>query len=847
MIPKHVCLLCNVSFNQASDLRRHQRAKHDNITHSCADCGKSFNRVDNLRRHQAKCQMLQFKCPRSHRFMSSMNSLTEHMGLCSVPTCGQCQDQFVDLDQLKEHGRLHKKRKAGPSHQRSAKKPKSRGQFHCGSCLQSFEDRGEWFNHKLTHMEDARIFQPVQPHFDFEDDQLNQLLENNQDFVFGPHHFSPITSDLNFPITIPVSGQEWIRDIHLCLDSVMNLHQEESYKLNFTLGFILRHRETGEYRYFVPHSNNTLFSRPVRIDRPSSWREVFAEMSDEALTSYVTNHRQDTKWIPLLITNIRVQIYHLGITMGKGVLPEFITDSRVIVGLSKDRKGKPYDDNLCALRCLAFHINLQENNNGYVGLENKTRMLRQRWGKDGLDLVEVGHFEETFTIDVDIFTMFDDGSVAPRYLSENRYNHKMVLNLHENHLSYVTNPLTYLHKYRCDSCERHFSQLIDLQRHQGSCANATKFKFPGQAHKMTYTIFDRLEEFDIVVPPDERTYPWFVVYDFEAILSRLEEEPPTPQLKWLRRHDPISVSVASNVTGYSEPQGFVNSDPKNLIEDMMQYMGEIVDHIYDEAEKKWKYVFEKLEEHLEEMAGYGLGAAADDDDKTNKEEEGEDGETISQVPMTEEEITDKEWRRTYNKLVKLQQSFIHYCRQVPVLGFNSARYDLNLVKSYLIPWLQNDGGSNSDEMSTDLTVIKKGSTYTQIGGRRFKFMDVINYLAGGFSYDKFLKAYKIAQTKSYFPYEWFDHIDKLNYPCLPGYDAFYSELKRMNVLEVKEMGKAVKTGPERYQELQQIWQDHNMTTTETSYITITWMTALLSPLSRKCSSFTLNMTLTSLK
>ena len=255
-------------------------------------------------------------------------------------------------------------------------------------------------------MEDAGIFRSVQPHFDFEDEQLNQLLENNQDFIFGPHHFSPIISDLNFPITIPVSGQEWIRDIHICLDSVMNLHQEESYKFNFTLGFILRHRETGEYRYFVPHSNNSFFSCPVRIDRPSSWREVFAELSDEALTSYVTDHR-------LLITNIWVQIYHLGITMGKGALPEFITDSRVIVGLSKDRWGKPYDDNLCALRCLAFHINLQENNNGCVGLESKTRMLRQSWGKDGLDLVEVGYFEETFTIDVDIFTMFNDGSVAP--------------------------------------------------------------------------------------------------------------------------------------------------------------------------------------------------------------------------------------------------------------------------------------------------------------------------------------------------------------------------------------------------------------------------------------------------
>ena len=137
----------------------------------------------------------------------------------------------------------------------------------------------------------------------------------------------------------------------------------------------------------------------------------------------------------------------------------------------------------------------------------------------------------------------------------------------------------------------------------------------------------------------DRVATLFVVYDFEAILSRLELEPPAPQLKWLRCHDPISVSVASNVTGYSEPQSFADPDPKKLIGDMMHYMGEIADHIYDEAKKKWKYVFDKLEERVEAMVGYGLGA--DDDDKTDEEEEGDDGETISQDPLTEEEITER--------------------------------------------------------------------------------------------------------------------------------------------------------------------------------------------------------------
>ena len=42
-----------------------------------------------------------------------------------------------------------------------------------------------------------------------------------------------------------------------------------------------------------------------------------------------------------------------------------------------------------------------------------------------------------------------------------------------------------------------------------------------------------------------------------------------------------------------------------------------------------------------------------------------------------------------------------------------------------------------------------------------KFLDVINYLGPGTSYDKRVNAYGCKQTKSWFPYEWFDSPDKL--------------------------------------------------------------------------------------
>ena len=175
----------------------------------------------------------------------------------------------------------------------------------------------------------------------------------------------------------------------------------------------------------------------------------------------------------------------------------------------------------------------------------------------------------------------------------------MVLNLYDKQLSYVINPRACLHKFQCASCERHFNPLPDWKRHQGSCASATQYEFPGKTHKMTPTIFDRLEEFDIVVPTDGRLYLWFIVYDFEAILSRLEEDAPTPHLPWLRKHEPISVSVASNVGGFEEAWCFVNLDPKVLIEEMMTYMGSIAESARDKAESQWSSAMEDLDNLIE--------------------------------------------------------------------------------------------------------------------------------------------------------------------------------------------------------------------------------------------------------
>lgn len=91
-------------------------------------------------------------------------------------------------------------------------------------------------------------------------------------------------------------------------------------------------------------------------------------------------------------------------------------------------------------------------------------------------------------------------------------------------------------------------------------------------------------------------------------------------------------------------------------------------------------------------------------------------------------------------------------------------------------------------------VIKKGNNYMSLTSGPLKFLDIVNYLAAGTSYAKFLKAYGVEDGKGFFPYEWFDNLNKLEEPRLPPHTAFYSRLRNNNITEAE------------YQQCQMVWR-----------------------------------------
>ena len=79
-----------------------------------------------------------------------------------------------------------------------------------------------------------------------------------------------------------------------------------------------------------------------------------------------------------------------------------------------------------------------------------------------------------------------------------------------------------------------------------------------------------------------------------------------------------------------------------------------------------------------------------------------------------------------------------WINQVPVVGFNSGHYDLKLIRKYFVPVMTQDHG---------IFAAEKNSRIMFINTPKFKFLDVMNYLAPGITYDKWVKtSYRYRQT-----------------------------------------------------------------------------------------------------
>ena len=128
-----------------------------------------------------------------------------------------------------------------------------------------------------------------------------------------------------------------------------------------------------------------------------------------------------------------------------------------------------------------------------------------------------------------------------------------------------------------------------------------------------------------------------------------------------------------------------------------------------------------------------------------------------------------------------------------IIGFDSQNYDIPLIKRFLPSAL-----SRLDTLPS--LVIKKNNRFMALRTKTLQYLDSTSYLAAGTSLRDFYKAYNVKSPKRFFPYKWFDDLQKLKATQLLSIEYFYSILTDRTISQ------------ENYQLCQDVWKEQNMKT-----------------------------------
>ena len=648
----------------------------------------------------------------------------------------------------------------------------------CRRCNRMCNGRADLYVHQMTQHGSNESLQPFQHVFEDNDQTLRDTYDSNRSHILANHRNVADGTVYNYPIQgLGDAANDTVAD-HV---DQIERNEDNAFKVNLALGMILKHATENRYRYYIPYRNNLVLETPFIISGRKDIDKLKRELAKIDLADYVLKHRPNTKWLPYLVTNISYYVTPLNYPLGRGQVPDYVRHAKSVVSLDKNRKGEVYEDNLCAFRSLACHLD-QSNHpkadsvytlyNQWCRFSGKS-VHRSRFS--GIHIAQIPDFEICFNINVNVYELQADRTTIPRYRSLCNYADTLYLNVHESHLSYIKDFNQYAKKWSCPLCSRHFEKLFNWQSHLKICSNSTCYRYPGGIMKRYETIFNELSAIGIKIPDSEQFYPFFIVFDFEAMLEKIKIQ-TSEKLVWTQKHHPISVSICSNVESFTQPKCFVNPDMTALVTDMLDYMITIADAASTHARAKWRYVFEQLDALRQQYK------SSNDDD--------------SDCMMENDDDPHRFVRQSIQNVCK---KFERYCDQVPVLSFNGAKYDLNLIKGCLAKCL------NLHEEESEGFVVKKMNSYVAITTKQFRFLDVSQYLAGS-SYVQFLKAFEATVEKGFFCYDYFDSFAKLDDTSLPPYEAFYSELKSQNVLD--ENGKGI----ENHNFLKSVWQQEGMRT-----------------------------------
>ena len=324
-----------------------------------------------------------------------------------------------------------------------------------------------------------------------------------------------------------------------------------------------------------------------------------------------------------------------------------------------------------------------------------------------------------FIYDIDLIDGAMVGELARRSIK--KYEKNVQLIRYNSHICYLHKIHTLFKAFRWPTCDTYFPKTGNLERHLVRCIERVNHIYTKNVYQLRETLFDKLDSFDIQYTDDQKLVNNLAVFDFQSICIPEEKFKNTETTTWIVKHVPIiSVSISSNLI--AKPIVLCNSNPRDLVESFI----DAVEGLATQSKAQMKMKFLEIETAIKSKLTRTLESLNERRCCNQRVFEFEDH--CFEDDNKEKDASTQFLQKQKNQLIELQEHLERYCSVLPVFGFNSAKYDINLIKSYLLTIL-------ITERNMEPTVIKKANQFVSFKFGDVQLLEIMNFLAGATSLD----------------------------------------------------------------------------------------------------------------
>ena len=605
--------------------------------------------------------------------------------------------------------------------------------------------------------------------------QLNKGLRGSkrakQETIRESHTFNNITRE------------KFYTKLESLLDKVAK--EKKSFKCQIQLGYELINSEDGEEMDYFPTSETNMFKSPVAINERSDVRDkIINPFMSGDLDAFIS--RPTTKWRVNDINAFTVLITYRNHHLGEDVtVPKQISNNRHIINF-KETKGK------CVFYCIAKHLDgatLKDPRRIVPLVKQRFQQYCQAKGLKytpklytefkGVDIFLFEEIENIFKINIEVYE-FDLQTESAYRIRDSKASYETTMDIldYEGHAMFITNTDQLMKRYKCGKCDMMFGTSERAHNHRkNNCQEefmASFTKEPKAYRPPTGQMKKLLSKYKIEM---DSYLDHFITFDFEAIVKKSANSLIDSKTVITGRHVPVSVSVADSLT--NTVKCFVNDDPQQLMNDFIAYVEKVSKLIYRANFLKFRELFYAIDDSLKQDTVIDIYNADADD-----------------------------WANHYRNDIECSKdtkTLIRLLSQTPLVGFNNAKYDVNLIKNYLFNAIV------VDDMN-DINVIKMNNSYMCLSTSNFRMLDIRFYLPPDVNYEGYLKMYlggckcknKVecvcCLTKGSFCYDYLDSFSKLSETSLPSKDLFFNKLKQEHISD------------DDYAHLEFVWRHYEMKT-----------------------------------